>query len=189
MGRLQSLLSALSSRLFAILFVGWISFGLTVPAAAEDELTRPTLKMTFTLPAWYNSNFALSRTDRVDGLNSPPVAALTLDGNISKNLSYSASAEIDLDRYDKTGFDSDALGAYFGLTYKVLGWALSGSYTGSWNYVPYFGTFDSRYDDYEFGAVAPVIPLGGFGNLLPSFGYRERLSTDRDIASGFPPIG
>ena len=182
-----SFTSHLLHRVCSKALVGSIGFLLAAPAVAADELERPTLKFIATMPAWYNSNFGLTRTDRVEGLNSAPVGALVLDGKISTNLSYSASAEVDLDRYDKTGFDSDALGAYFGLTYKLMSWKLSGSYTGTWNYVPYFGNFDSRYDDYEFGAVAPPILLGSFGSLTPSFGYRERLSTDR-ISSHHSPV-
>lgn len=179
--------SAPSFKLSALLVVGWIGLGLAAPAAAEDGPTRPTLQLIVTVPAWYNSNFGLSRTDRVDGLNSAPVAQLSLDGNITESLSYSATADIDPDRYDKTGFDSDSLGAAFSLTYKVLGWSLTGSYSGAWNYTAYFKNFDARFDDYEFGAAAPAISLGVFGGLLPSFGYRERVSTDR-ISSHHSPL-
>jgi hypothetical protein len=183
-----SFISYLLHRACSKALVGSIGFLLAAPAVAADELEQPTLKFIATMPAWYNSNFGFTRTDRVEGLNSAPTAAFQLDGKISKNLAYSASAEIDLDRYDKTGFDSDAAVASFGLTYTLMGWQLGSSYTGSWNYVPYFGHFDSRFDDYEFSADAPVILLGSFGSLAPRFGYRERVSTDK-VSSHHSPMG
>jgi hypothetical protein len=164
-------------------------FGVSCSANAGDVSYRPTLTLEMSLPAIYNNNFGLSRTDRVDGFNATPSAQLTLKGNFSKNLSYTAFSSVEVDRYDKdnTSYASDVPKASFGLTYDLHGWKFGASYTANWIFVPNFGTFDARYDDYVVMVTAPTIALGSLGTLTPVLAYRERQSTDR-VSSNHSPL-
>src|SRR4029078_9789462 len=96
--RSLSFISSLARPVCPILLGGLMCAFVVAPVNADD-LAAPKLKLEITLPAVYNDNFALSRTDTVDCLNATPAGHLTLGGNFSKNLAYIAFVAIERDRY------------------------------------------------------------------------------------------
>jgi hypothetical protein len=126
----------------------------------------------------YNDNFGTSRTDRVEGLQSTPTGLAILKGTLSHGFSYTVTAGVIVDRYDRTGFDGDTARSGFKLSYTARDWVFDASYESRWVFTPTFEDLLVRSDNFVFLVTAPIIHLGQAGDVTVQAGYRERVSTD-----------